>query len=45
MISPVYCPKCYEVLEQYSEIEKDIDKRIEYYKEKHTKVGNTLCFG
>ena len=44
VVSPVYCSRCMEVLEPYSDIEADVKHRIEYYR------GNTFtrgiqCFG
>lgn len=44
VISPVYCAKCMEVLEVYSEVETDIERRIEHYKN-NSFVRSTQCFG
>jgi len=45
VISPVYCHKCREILEPYSDIERDLDKRIEYYRDEHFTTENVGCFG
>ena len=44
VISPVYCGKCKEILEPYSDIEGDIAQRIWYYKSRHSE-RSIQCFG